>query len=81
MSSVNQWRDTDTVSTWFKNIKNKDKCVFMQYDIEEYYPSVTEDLLRKLLIMQEPLPMLVRKSKRPSCIVGNLCFLITQRYG
>ena len=49
MPSVNQWRDTDTVITWFKNIKNKDKCVFMQYDIEEYYPSISEDLLRKAI--------------------------------
>ena len=49
MSSVNQWRDTDTVITWFKNIKNKGKCIFMQYDIEEYYPSISEDLLRKAI--------------------------------
>ena len=48
MSSVNQWRDTDTVITWFKNIKNKGKCVFMQYGIEEYYPSIS-DLLRKAI--------------------------------
>ena len=43
------WRDTDTVTTSFKNIKNKDKCAFMQYDIEEYYPSISDDLLRKAI--------------------------------
>ena len=37
MSSVNQWRDTDSVITWFENIKNKNKCIFMQYGIGEFY--------------------------------------------
>ena len=30
ISSVNQRRDTDSVITWFENIKNKNKCLFMQ---------------------------------------------------
>ena len=49
MSSVNQWRDTDSVITWFENIKSKNKCIFMQYDIEEFYPSISEDLLEKAI--------------------------------
>ena len=49
MSSVNQWRNTDSVITWFENIKSKSKCIFMQYDIEEFYPSISEDLLKKAL--------------------------------
>ena len=47
MSAVNQWRDADSVITWFESIKNKNKCIFMQYDIEEFYPSISEDLLEK----------------------------------
>ena len=47
MSAVNQWRDADSVITWFESIKNKNKCIFMQYDIEEFYPSISEDLLKK----------------------------------
>ena len=49
MSSVNQWKNTDSVITWFENIKSKNKCIFMQYDIEEFYPSISEDLLKKAL--------------------------------
>ena len=49
MSSVNQGRDTDSLVTWFENIKNKKKCIFMQYDIEEFYPSISEDLLKKAI--------------------------------
>ena len=30
ISSVSQWRDTDSVITWFQSIKNKNKCLFMQ---------------------------------------------------
>ena len=37
LSSVNQWQETSTVINWFKNIKNKKKCIFMQFDIEEFY--------------------------------------------
>ena len=34
LSSVNQWRDSDAVISWFQNIKNKSKCIFIQFDIE-----------------------------------------------
>ena len=47
MSFVNQWRDTDSVITLLESIKNKSKCIFMQYDIEEVYPSIFEYLLKK----------------------------------
>ena len=49
ISSVNQGRDTDSLVTWFENRKNKKKCIFMQYDIEEFYPSISEDLLKKAI--------------------------------
>ena len=34
----NQWRNTQDVINWFKNIQNKDKCHFTQFDIVEFYP-------------------------------------------
>ena len=37
ISSVNQWRNTDSVINWFENRKSKNKSIFMQYDIEEFY--------------------------------------------
>ena len=48
-SLVNQWRDIDTVINWFKNIDNKNNCIFMQFDIEESYPSVSKALLMKAI--------------------------------
>ena len=49
LSSVNQWQETSTVINWFKNIKNNKKCIFLQFDIEEFYPSISKELLLKAI--------------------------------
>ena len=49
LSSVNQWQETSAVINLFKNIKNKKKCIFMQFDIEEFYPSISKELLLKAI--------------------------------
>ena len=43
--NLNQWRNTSDVIQWFKNIKNKKSCTFTTFDIDEFYPSITERLL------------------------------------
>ena len=49
LSPVNQWQETSTVINWFRNIKNKKKRIFMQYDTEEFYSSISKLLhMRKL---------------------------------
>ena len=48
-SLVNQWRDTYIVINWFKNINNKSNCIFMQFDIEEFYPSISIGLLMEAI--------------------------------
>ena len=52
-SGVNQWRSTQDVLKWFSNVHSanptKDKAKFLQFDISEFYPSITEDLLRNSL--------------------------------
>ena len=40
---------SDTVINWFKNIDNKSNCIFMQFDIEEFYPSISKGLLVKAI--------------------------------
>ena len=49
LSSVNQWQDSDTAINWFKNIKSKSKCIFMQFHIEELYPLISKDSLHKVI--------------------------------
>ena len=48
-SLVNQWRDIYIVINWFKNINNKSNCIFMQFDIEEFYPSISIGLLMEAI--------------------------------
>ena len=46
---VNQWRNTKSVIEWFKAIKNKSKSSFIKFDIVEFYPSITKELLSKAI--------------------------------
>ena len=42
---VNQWRNTDSVINWFNAIENKSQCSFIQLDIVEFYPNISENTL------------------------------------
>ena len=44
-TNVNQWRNTDAVVTWFQNIENKDICWFIKFDIVDFYPSISKDII------------------------------------
>ena len=48
-TQVNQWRNTKLVIEWFKAIKNKSKCSFIKFDIVDFYPSISEELLSKAI--------------------------------
>ena len=45
----NQWRNTSNVIYWFQNITDKGNCMFIQFDIEEFYSSITKHLLLKAI--------------------------------
>ena len=47
LSAVHLWKDPYTVIDWFKNIQNKSKCIFMQFDMEEFYPFISKELVEK----------------------------------
>ena len=42
---VNQWRNTQEVISWFTGIKSKEKSSFTKFDIVDFYPSISKDLL------------------------------------
>lgn len=44
-----QWQETSAVINWFTNKKNIRKCIFMQFDIEAFYLSISKQLLMKAL--------------------------------
>ena len=42
-------KNTSAVADWFTEIQEKDRCTFVSFDIIDFYPSTTEELLRKTL--------------------------------
>lgn len=48
-----QWVATTEVINCFKNIDNKNKCTFIQFDIADFYPSISKDLFKMALEFTE----------------------------
>ena len=51
-----QWRSTHEVIEWFNSIEYKTRKRFLQLDICEFYPSITEELLTKALNFAGSIP-------------------------
>lgn len=47
--SVNQWMNTTSVLEWFNNLHDKKNLSFLVFDIVEFYPSISEELLTRCL--------------------------------
>ena len=47
--SVNEWKNTISVISWFKNINNKRLYKFLQFHINYFYPSIKETLLQEAI--------------------------------
>ena len=45
----NQWRNASNVIDWFQNITDKENCILIQFDIEEFYPSITKHIMLKVI--------------------------------
>ena len=48
-TKLKQWRNTEQVIEWFKAIDKKQTKQFLQLDIEEFYPSITENNIDKAM--------------------------------
>ena len=48
-TNINQWKNISSVTKWFNSIDDKDKHNFICFDIVEFYPSISQDLLNKAL--------------------------------
>ena len=48
-AKFNQWKNTASAIGWFKSLKNKQHLSFICFDIEEFYPSISQDLLNRAL--------------------------------
>ena len=63
-TKVNQWHNTSDVINCFKNIQNKNECTFVQFDIEEFYPSISKELLLKSLTYAEQYATIPERNKK-----------------
>ena len=45
----NQLRNTSNIIDCLQDITDKGNCIFIQFDIEEFYPSITKHLLLKAI--------------------------------
>ena len=48
-TKFNQWKNSPEVIKWFNRIEDKDRCSFIQFDVDKFYPSITEKLLSDAL--------------------------------
>ena len=49
-TGLNQWKNSLSVIEWFKNIDDKPQNTFLSFDIADFYPSITENLLDKAIL-------------------------------
>lgn len=52
-SKANQWRNTASVINWFNDLSEKSTLSFLQFDIVDFYPSISENLLKEALAWAE----------------------------
>ena len=48
-TDLNQWRCTEAVLDWFNKLEDKSSLRFFKFDIYEFYPTITPNLLKKAL--------------------------------
>ena len=47
-TKTNQWKNTVSAIKWFNSLKDKHLMKFVRFDIKDFYPSMTQDLLNKV---------------------------------
>ena len=63
-TKVNQRKNTNHVLSWFKSIKNKQNCKFISFDIKDFYPTITKELLSKYLSFAETKVQITEDDKK-----------------
>ena len=48
-TQFNQWKNTDGVLKWFASITDKQNCWFLKFDVVNFYPSISKDLMLRAL--------------------------------
>ena len=81
---LSQWKSTREVIDWFDTIENKRDKNFIQFDICEFYPSISEELLTKALDFAQShdcIARLISKENREIIMHCRKSFLFTVDQG
>ena len=78
-TGLNQWKNVYSVIEWYKTLKNKKNLAFIVFDVVNYYPSITLELLLEALewakqfeeINDEEIDIIVESKN--SLLYGNGC--------
>ena len=46
---INQWKNTKSVLSWFNKVTDKSQYSFIAFDVVDFYPSISIDLLKAAL--------------------------------
>ena len=78
----NLWKSTTDVLTWFKDLKDLQNARFLKFDIQEFYPSITAELLDRALKyastivnIPEDEQEIIKLSKESLLMNGNKCWV------
>ena len=61
---LNQWKNTQEVIDWFKGIDSKQPYKFIMFDIKDFYPSISKELLTDALTFAETIINLDDQDKK-----------------
>ena len=48
-TKLNLWKNSHSVIQWFKALENKTELTFILFDVCEFYPNISEALLKKAI--------------------------------
>ena len=60
-TAVNLWKSTPSVVDWFTAIQEKEKHTFICFDVVNFYPSITENLLKEALAFAQQFTTIYEK--------------------
>ena len=79
--ALNQWINTDEVIGWFNNISNKKCFSFLQFDMVDFYPSISQELLIQSINFARKHSILVMMTLILYFKLEKLSYLIKRPFG
>ena len=63
LTKLHQWKNTQSVIDWFSKLPNKRDKTFIKFDIVEFYPSISENLLSQAISYAKSLVIITQQEE------------------